>query len=134
MCRLPQDLYDRTCAFVRTMAATCRGCMRPKYACDTCDLWPAKALLGCLEDARKPRKNRVRFEQLPYETRERFYAQEIRKAGRWVTAREIDKDNALRSGRGLKYWTLRKMVKRGILKTYCDGKDVYFSTTTKETT
>ena len=60
-----------------------------------------------------------------------FYLGVVAKAGRWLTAKEIDPSNRF-CGRGLKYWTLRRMAKHGQLKTYCDGKTIYFNLPNKE--
>lgn len=127
------ELYERICAFVRLMSATCRACMRPKSGCDTCDLYPCRFLEPALADLRKPVPQRVqRINSPSFKERCAYYLDMVRKAGRYVTAREIDPKNSV-CPRGLKYWTLRKMVKIGVLKTYCDGDKTYFGTTNKET-
>ena len=128
MMQISQDLYDRTYAFVRTMAATCRNCMRPKSACDDCDLFQARFLVESLQDGRQPiDRRRVRINAPSFRERCEYYTEAIAAAGRPLSARAIDPHNKI-CARGLKYWTLRKMVKKGLLKTYCDGKTMFFST------
>lgn len=132
MCRLSRDLYDRTCAFVRTMANTCDRCLRPRSCCDECDLVNSRFLLQALSEAELPAQDRL-ARTAPPSLKERcdFYLGVVAKAGRWLTAKEIDPSNRF-CGRGLKYWTLRRMAKHGQLKTYCDGKTVYFNLPNKE--
>lgn len=91
----------------------------------------SRTLIKELEDALRP-VNEQRLRKIPpsFKARCDFYLTAVSSAGRWVTAREIDPKNSL-CGRGLKYWTLRKMVKLGILKTYSDGLKIYFSTPKK---
>ena len=131
MCKLSQDLYMRTCAFVRTMADTCSSCLRPKSVCSECDLNQSAMLLKELEETTRPiNEQRLRKVTPSFKNRCDFYLAKISTANGWVTAREIDPNNSL-CGRGLKYWTLRKMVKMGLLKTYSDGDKIYFSLTKK---
>ena len=131
MCKLSQDLYMRTCAFVRTMAETCNKCLRPKSVCSECDLHMSSILIRELEETTRPvNEQRLRKVTPSFKTRCDFYLAKISTADGWVTAREIDPTNSL-CGRGLKYWTLRKMVKMGLLKTYSDGDKIYFSLTKK---
>lgn len=131
MCKLSQDLYLRTCAFVRTMADTCNQCLRPKSVCSECDLHMSSILIRELEETTRPvNEQRLRKVTPSFKTRCDFYLAKISTAYGWVTAREIDPTNSL-CGRGLKYWTLRKMVKMGLLKTYSDGNKIYFSLTKK---
>ena len=133
MITISPELYERVCAFVRTMADTCRHCMRPKSMCDTCDLYPCRFLESALRELRQPvEQRRQRINQPSFRERASYYLAIVRQAGRYVPAREIDPKNAI-CGRGLKYWTLRKMVKLGILKTFCDGGVVLFAPTNKET-
>lgn len=123
------ELYERVCAFVRTMASACRRCMRPKSQCDVCDLRPCRFLESALAELRQPvQKRRQRINQPSLRERCAYYLAIIRKAGRPLAAREIDPKNAI-CGRGLKYWTLRRMVKRGQLKTFHEGKETLFVTT-----
>ena len=132
MCKLSQDLYMRICAFVRTMADTCNQCLRPKSVCSECDLHMSSILIRELEETTRPvNEQRLRKVTPSFKTRCDFYLAKISTADGWVTAREIDPTNSL-CGRGLKYWTLRKMVKMGLLKTYSDGNKIYFSLTKKE--
>lgn len=129
MCKLSRDLYNRTCAFVRTMEATCIACLRPTSYCYNCDLRTSRSLLAELSDASRPvEKQMLRKTPPSFRTRCDFYLAAVSAAKGWITARKIDPSNSL-CGRGLKYWTLRKMVKMGLLKTYCDGKTIYFSLT-----
>lgn len=131
MCKLSQDLYMRTCAFVRTMASTCNKCLRPKSVCSECDLHMSSILIRELEETTRPvNEQRLRKVTPSFKTRCDFYLAKISTVDGWVTAREIDPTNSL-CGRGLKYWTLRKMVKMGLLKTYSDGDKIYFSLTKK---
>lgn len=131
MCKLSQDLYMRTCAFVRIMASTCNSCLRPKSVCDNCDLLLSTVLIKELEEVKLPvNEQRLRRITPSFKTRCDFYLASISSADRWVTAHEIDPKNSL-CGRGVKYWTLRKMVKIGLLKTYSDGNKIYFSLTKK---
>ena len=133
MCKLSQDLYMRICAFVRTMADTCNQCLRPKSVCSECDLHMSSILIRELEETTRPvNEQRLRKVTPSFKTRCDFYLAKISTADGWVTAREIDPTNSL-CGRGLKYWTLRKMVKMGLLKTYNEGKTVYFTLPNKET-
>ena len=133
MIEMSPELYERVFAFVRTMTATCRACMRPKSYCDTCDLYTCRFLESTLRDLRKPINKRVKRINFPsFKERSAYYLDIVRKAGRYVTAREIDPTNSVCS-RGLKYWTLRKMEKLGVLKTYCDGDKIFFGITNKET-
>ncbi len=127
------ELYERVCAFVRTMASACRRCMRPKSQCDVCDLRPCRFLETALAELRQPiQQRRQRINQPSFKERSAYYLAIVREAGRYLSAREIDPKNAI-CGRGLKYWTLRKMVKLGILKTFCDGGAILFAPTNKET-
>ncbi len=132
MCQLSRDLYMRTCAFVRTMSDTCRSCLRPKSVCDDCDLNFSRSLLKELEEVILP-INEQRFRKVipSFKTRCDFYLAKISAANDWITARDIDPHNTL-CGRGLKYWTLRKMVKIGLLKTYSEGGKIFFTLTKKE--
>lgn len=131
MCKLSHDLYVRTCAFVRTMASACSSCLRPKSECPYCDLNMSMKLLRELEEAPRPvNEHRLRKITPSLKTRCDFYRAAVSAADRWVAAREIDPENTL-CGRGLKYWTLRKMVKNGLLKTYSDGNKIFFSLTKK---
>lgn len=133
MYHLSSDLYRRTCAFVRTMSETCSSCLRPKNVCDDCDLRFSRSLLKELEEIILPINEQRLQKVIPsFKTRCDFYLAKISTANGWVTAREIDPNNSL-CGRGLKYWTLRKMVKMGFLKTYSDGTTVYFTLPNKET-
>lgn len=132
MCQLSRDLYMRTCAFVRTMSDTCSSCLRPKSVCDDCDLNFSRSLLKELEEVILP-INEQRFRKVipSFKTRCDFYLAKISAANDWITARDIDPHNTL-CGRGLKYWTLRKMVKIGLLKTYSEGGKIFFTLTKKE--
>ena len=88
-------------------------------------------LIRELEETTRPvNEQRLRKVTPSFKTRCDFYLAKILTADGWVTAREIDPTNSL-CGRGLKYWTLRKMVKMGLLKTYSDGNKIYFSLTKK---
>lgn len=132
MYTLSQELYDRTCAFVRTMAATCSQCLRSRTLCRECDISAAPTLLRALAEAKFPVEDR-RVRTAPPSLKERckVYLEFVSKENRWLLSREIDPANKL-CGRGLKYWTLRYMAKNGMLKTYCAGKKIYFSTPNKE--
>lgn len=131
MITMSEELYNRTRAFVRTMTATCRSCMRPKSTCDTCDLYQARHLMASLDDAGKPVvARRARINAPSYKERVRYYCQIVRSAGRYVSAREIDTKNEICS-RALKHSTLQRMVKAGFLKTFFDGKTMFFAITPK---
>lgn len=133
MITLTPELYERVCAFVRTMATVCRRCLRPKSQCDVCDLRPCKFLESALAELRKPIiARRQRINQPSLKERSAYYLTILRQSGRYMSAREIDPKNAI-CERRLKYWTLRKMVKLGILKTFCDGEQILFAPTNKET-
>ena len=133
MIELPPELYRRVCAFVRTMANTCHHCMRPKALCEECDLYACRSLERALGELRNRNVPPARRLYAPsFKERSRLYLDIIRKAGRAVPSREIDPGNSV-CARGLKYWTLRKMVKLGMIKTLCDGGTILFATTNKET-
>ena len=105
--------------------------MKSHSACDVCDLYHCRDIEAALYDHRRPfEKRRLRVNQPSFAERSAYYIAAIRKAGRYVAAKEIDPKNAI-CGRGLKYWTLRRMVQLGYLKTFCDGKVTYFTTTNK---
>ncbi len=131
---IPRDLYDRTCAFVRTMADTCRACMRPRYVCDECDLVQSRALVEALEEmGRKPASRaKQTLYYASFKERCAMYEQIVREAGRWMAAREIDPEHRI-SERGLKYMTLRKMVRDGRLASKCVDDKTYFNIPQKET-
>ena len=133
MIALTPELYERVCAFIRTMAHACRRCLRPKSQCDECDLRPCRFLESALAELRQPiERRRQRINQPSFAERSAYYLAIVKQGGRYMSAREIDPKNAI-CGRGLKYWTLRQMVKRGILKTFCDGGKILFAPTNKET-
>lgn len=130
---LSPELYAQVCAFVRIMANTCRRCVRSRAMCSECDLSNCRNIEASLLELRKPvAQRRMRVNTPSLSERFEYYLEAVRKAGRRLTAHEIDPKNSI-CGRGLKYWTLRQMTKRGILKTYCDGGKIYFATTNKET-
>ena len=97
-----------------------------------CDLNFSRSLLKELEEVILP-INEQRFRKVipSFKTRCDFYLAKISAANDWITARDIDPHNTL-CGRGLKYWTLRKMVKIGLLKTYSEGGKIFFTLTKKE--
>lgn len=133
MITISPELYERVCAFVRLMADSCRRCLRPKSQCDNCDLAPCRFLESALAELRRPiESRRQRINQSSFSERCAYYLAILKQSGRYMSSREIDPKNAI-CGRGLKYWTLRKMVKLGILKTFCDGGRILFAPTNKET-
>lgn len=120
------ELFSMVCAFVKTMSATCRSCLRPKTACDECDLRACRRLERSLAEAKLPINRRSRMLPPSFEERSEFYLELIRAAGHGLTSRQID-PGSHHCSRSLKNWTLRRMVELGMLKSVYGGKrKIYF--------
>lgn len=120
MIEIQEDLYVRIKNLLRVLTSSCKGCVRRgKPQCDECDIAPAPYLLSRLENVMKPNGT------VDYGRRFDIIESQVRSFGRPVLAKEIDPKKKL-CGRGLKYWSLRKMVEIGMLKSFRQDKQVYF--------
>jgi hypothetical protein len=122
-----KELYRHVRGFLHTMAATCRECLRPKSACDECDLRDCRMLereLGQLEVPMNKRK--LRMFPPSFAERSDLYLRCVQRAPeRGLTSRQIDAGSH-HCSRSLKHWTLQRMVELGLLKTYCNGRRTYY--------
>ena len=110
------------------MTSVCRSCLRPKTYCDDCNLRSCRLLHDALAELRSPvETRRYRINQPSFKERSARYLAIVRNASAPLTAREIDPKNTICT-RALKYWTLRKMVKVGALKTIRQGNLTLFAT------
>ena len=119
MIEIQEELYSRLVSLLRTLSDSCKSCARPKSMCTECDLSPAPYLLSRLLSATGP------VGCVDYGRRFDIIEAEIRSFGRPVLAKEIDPKRKL-CGRGLKYWSLRKMVRLGMLRSIHSDGQVYF--------
>lgn len=119
MIEISEDLYTRVVKFLQVLTNTCKGCLRPKASCGECDLATAPYLLSQMKKATSSKCS------VDYGRRFDIIEAEVRAFGRPVLAKEIDPKRKL-CGRGLKYWSLRKMVKLGMLRSFRKDKQVYF--------
>ncbi len=113
MSTVEQANWERDCvAYMRTLANHCSGCLRT-YNCPNCDIATAKALLKRKDEIGmrhtmlidKPR------DLFSLKARYREIVGILRKAGKPLRARDI----ILRTtrSRGVKWWTLNRMVSKG---------------------
>lgn len=119
MIEISEELYTRVTKLLQVLTNTCKGCLRPKSACGECDLSPAPYLLSQMRKATSAKCS------VDYGRRFDIIEAEVRAFGRPVLAKEIDPKRKL-CGRGLKYWSLRKMVKLGMLRSFRKNNQVYF--------
>lgn len=109
MTAVPDELYERIVSLLRTLVSACKSCFRPKSACYGCDL----RLVGHLMERLEKETGRVRTSDRDM----RFDAilEELKAAGRPLKAYEIDRGKRI-CARGLKHWTLHRMVELGMLE------------------
>lgn len=119
MIEINENLYTRVLRLLQVLTGSCKSCLRPKSSCVECDLAPAPYLLSQMRKATSSKCS------VDYGRRFDIIEAEVRSFGRPVLAKEIDVGRRL-CGRGLKYWSLRKMVKLGMLKSFRKDNQVYF--------
>ena len=119
MIEISEDLYTRVLKLLQVLTSSCKSCLRPKSSCVECDLAPTPHLLSQMRKATSAKCS------VDYGRRFDIIEAEVRAFGRPVLAKEIDPKRRL-CGRGLKYWSLRKMVRLGMLKSFRKDKQVYF--------
>ena len=115
MSTVEQANWERDCvAFMRTLANHCKGCMRT-YNCPNCEIGTAKSLLKRKDEIGMRHTMLIDKPKDPYSLKARYreILTILRKAGKPLRARDIH----LRTtrSRNVKWWTLNRMVFKGII-------------------
>lgn len=107
---MTKDVENRVIAFVRSVAGDCAGCMRRAEAnCRTCRAKFAQALMRDIS------VSTGKVDPIDYSLATRMHriVSAIESANRPLTTSEIDLGGTCSFQ--LKYWTLRYMVRKGVL-------------------
>ena len=110
-----QANWERDCvAYMRDLTNNCKGCMR-RYNCSNCSIQTAKNLLQRKEQLGMCHRNLIDKPRDPFSLKARYreIVGILRKAGRPLRARDI----ILRTtrSRNVKWWTLNRMVFKGMI-------------------
>ena len=137
MSTVEQANWERDCvAYMRTLANSCKNCVRT-YNCANCAVAPAKQLLKRKDEIGMRHTLLIDKPKDPYSLKARY--REIigilRKAGKPLRARDI----VLRTtrSRNVKWWTLNRMVSKGLIwktriKNFYGNFEVAYYTKGKE--
>ena len=115
MSTVEQANWERDCvAYMRTLANHCKGCMRT-YNCPNCEIAQTKTLLKRKDEIGMRHTMLIDKPKDPYSLKARYreILTILRKAGKPLRARDIH----LRTtrSRNVKWWTLNRMVFKGMV-------------------
>ncbi|MBQ4199615.1 MAG: hypothetical protein II649_07005 [Kiritimatiellae bacterium] len=115
MSTVEQANWERDCvAYMRTLADHCKNCLRT-YNCPNCDIATAKALLRRKDEIGMRHTTLIDKPKDPNSLKARYreILTILRKAGKPLRARDI----VLRTtkSRNVKWWTLNRMVNKGMI-------------------
>lgn len=115
MSTVEQANWERDCiAFMRYLSEKCRSCMRT-YNCPNCDIATAKAILKRKDEIGLRHHNLIDKPRDPYSLKARYreILSILRRAGKPLRARDILLSTT--KSRNVKWWTLNRMVFKGII-------------------